>query len=237
MSWIEVEQRLKIDKRVVIPLGATEEHGFLSLLTDTLFVNYVTNAACSHTNVLRSPTVPFGCSAFAINFPGTISLRTLTLTYLLEDIVDSLYRQGFRRIVFVTGHGGNEVITGVLSELQIDRQFLNIYYRSAWAGMQDRIRELSEARGLGRTEHASWHEVFPFTRVGEVPDGDKTFLDSADTPLFPLNPRTARTYLGDGIVSGAYNLHDDSIMDELLRLCIVDLTQFLQSLPMTSASD
>lgn len=237
MNWMEVEQRLTTDKRVVVPLGATEEHGFLSLLTDTLFVNHVTGAACSQANVLRSPTVPFGCSAFAINFPGTISLRTITIAHLLEDIVDSLYRQGFRRIVFVTGHGGNEVITGVLSELQIDRQSLNLYYRSAWAGMQDRIKALSETRGLGRTEHASWHEVFPFTRVGEVPDGDKTFPDSADTPLFPLNPRTARIYLGEGIVSGAYNLHDDVIMDELLQLCIADLTQFLQALPMMPAPD
>ena len=237
MDWMEVEKRLRSDTRVVIPLGATEEHGYLSLLTDTLFVDYVTERACARTGVLVGPVLPFGCSAFAINFPGTISLRTATMCRVIEDIVDSLYRQGFRRMAFVTGHGGNEVITGALEEAQFDRCQLNIYYKNAWAGMKESVRQIEKELGFAKGEHASWHEEFWFTRIGAIPSRQKEFPESADFPTFPINPRTARMHLEDGVVGGRYTLEDDARMGKLLEMCVDALADFLSALPRTPADE
>lgn len=231
LNWMEVERRLQSDKRVVIPLGATEEHAFLSLCTDSLFVDRVTTRACIKAEVLLGPVVPFGCSAFAVNFPGTISMRTITMCRVIEDMVDCLYRQGFRRIVFVTGHGGNEVITGCLSELQLDRPGLALYYRMASAGMSQQIKQIERERNLAPSEHAAWTEVFDFTTVDVVPDQEMQFPVTPDFPTFPLNPRLARRYMGDGVQSGRYTINDHSIMEGLLEDCVGALYSFLCSLP------
>jgi creatinine amidohydrolase len=235
LNWMQVDERLKSDTRVVIPLGATEEHGYLSLLTDTLFVSRVVGEACRRAGVLMTPAVPFGCSAFAVNFPGTISLRTTTMCSLIEDIIDCLYRQGFRRLVFVTGHGGNEVITGVLSEAQLDRPGLTVYYKDAWAGMKEMIRRVEAENGFSQTEHGAWHEAFPFTRTTEIPRLSKGPAATPDFPIFPLNPRNARTHLGDGVVSGEYTLADDAAMEQYLESCVAALAEFIASLPPTPA--
>jgi creatinine amidohydrolase len=235
LNWVAVEDRLVHDCRIVVPLGATEEHGALSLASDTIFIDHVTLAACRQAGVLRAPTVPLGCSSFAVTYPGTISLRANTMTHVIEDIVDCLYRQGFRRIAFVTGHGGNEVITGVISELHLDRPQANIYYRNAWDGMTPEVHRISDAQDLGRAEHASWIEVQPDTRVGPVPSGTKRFPDTPDFPLFPLNSRTAREHLGDGVVEGAYDLGDEAELARLRELCVAHLARFLLGLPPTPA--
>jgi creatinine amidohydrolase len=231
LSWMGVADRITGDTRIVVPLGATEEHGYLSLLTDTLFVDRVTTGACERAGVLVAPPLPFGCSAFAVTFPGTISLRAVTMCHVIDDIVDSLYRQGFRRIVFVTGHGGNEVITGVISEAHLDRPQLTVYYRNAWAGMDEWVRSEEQTHDLGRTEHAAWHEEFSFTRVGAVPAARKDFPQSADFPLFPLNARTARDFLDDGVVSGSYSVGEDADAERRLQMCVDELARFLSTLP------
>jgi creatinine amidohydrolase len=235
LNWMDVAARLQSDTRVVIPLGATEEHGYLSLLTDTLFVNRVAGAACRRAGVLMTPAVPFGCSAFAVNYPGTLSLRTATMCRLVEDIIDCLYRQGFRRLIFATGHGGNEVITGLLSEAQLDRPGLVVYYKDAWAGMKDAVRSVEAEQHLSKTEHGAWHEAFAFSRTTEVPPLQKEVPSTPDYPAFPLNPRTARTHLGDGVVGGAYTIADDAKMEQLFAMCVAALTDFINSLPKTPA--
>lgn len=233
LDWMSVAKRLETDTRIVIPMGATEEHGYLSLCADTIFAEHVSRNACQAVGVLRAPPIPFGCSAFSVNFPGSVSLRTVTICHLIEDIIDCFYRQGFRRLVFATGHGGNEVITGILAEQQIDRPQLNVYYYNLWAGMNDAVRALEAERDLGRSEHASWTEVQPDTVVTAIPEARKEPPGGPDYPLFPLNPRTARHFLGDGVVAGTYNLRDEKLLDDLREQCVDHFAGFLRTLPPT----
>jgi creatinine amidohydrolase len=113
LSWTEIAEYLARDDRVILPLGATEEHGpHLGLGTDSLEAEAIAVEAGEMAGIPVCPTLDYGMSAAMMNFPGTISLRPATLVLVLEDILRALHRHGFRRILIVNGHGGN---TGSIS--------------------------------------------------------------------------------------------------------------------------
>ncbi len=103
LNWMEVETLVKKDDRLIIVLGACEEHGYLSLLTDVKIPLSLADAASQRTGVLVAPPVNFGCSPYFTTYPGTISLRAATLMDLTEDIVRSVTGYGFKRLLFLNG--------------------------------------------------------------------------------------------------------------------------------------
>lgn len=108
MSWEQVGEYLKRDNRVILPLGAMEQHGrHLGLGTDHLEAEAIARGTGEKTQVAIAPTLNFGMSHAHLSFPGTLSLQPSTLIAVLEDLFRSLYRHGFRRALVVNGHGGN----------------------------------------------------------------------------------------------------------------------------------
>jgi creatinine amidohydrolase len=110
---------------MVLPVGATEQHGpHLPLGTDFLIVEHVTRAAAlqarSFIDVLVAPTFQTGSSHHHLPFGGTISLATERYYGALRDMTASLIQSGFRRIFIVNGHGGNhELIELVVRDLAL----------------------------------------------------------------------------------------------------------------------
>lgn len=98
------------EKIVLLPLGATEQHGpHLAVGTDTDIVTKIATAAESllAEDVILCPSLPFGSSHHHLPFGGTISVVPENYTAVLVDIVSSIIESGFRRIVLLNGHGGN----------------------------------------------------------------------------------------------------------------------------------
>ena len=101
----------------VLPFGATEPHGLhLPYATDTLQCDVVGKHICRQAysrgaKVLLLPTIPFGVNTNHLKIPGglALSVTPTTLLKLLTDLVDSLERQGIRKLVLLNGHGGNEL--------------------------------------------------------------------------------------------------------------------------------
>lgn len=94
-------------RTVLIPFGATEEHGcHLPLATDTLHAMEVGRRLAEVRTIFVAPPVHYGVCRSTSNHPGTISISTATLRSLALDLVDSLYRQGLRNFVLLTGHAG-----------------------------------------------------------------------------------------------------------------------------------
>jgi creatinine amidohydrolase/Fe(II)-dependent formamide hydrolase-like protein len=110
LSWSEIKNLISEGwTKTIIPLGATEQHGpGLPQGVDTWHGEETALRAASKLGkTLVAPAVPFGYSPEHIAFPGTISIREKTLSYLLEDIAESLARSGFTFVYFWFGHGGD----------------------------------------------------------------------------------------------------------------------------------
>jgi creatinine amidohydrolase len=95
--------------RIIVPLGATEQHGpGLPLGVDTWHGSETAlRAAARLDRTLVAPAVNLGYSPEHWAFPGTLSLRRETVAAVLEDIAESLARSGFAFVYFWFGHGGN----------------------------------------------------------------------------------------------------------------------------------
>jgi creatinine amidohydrolase/Fe(II)-dependent formamide hydrolase-like protein len=124
-TWPEIEARLKISSAIVIPVGSNEQHGPTGLLgTDWLCPEIIARTAQNDGDLLVGPTFNVGMAQHHLAFPGSISLRPSTFIAALGDWVRSLAGQGFDRIYFLNGHGGNiATIEAAFSELYAEASF------------------------------------------------------------------------------------------------------------------
>ena len=108
MTWPEVEEYLKNSTGIILPIGSTEQHGPTGLIgTDAICAETLAWKAGELADAAVAPTLAVGMSEHHMHFPGSVTLRPITLISVIRDVVLSLARHGFRRIFVVNGHGGN----------------------------------------------------------------------------------------------------------------------------------
>jgi len=109
LTWPEVES-LSRDIPVVVPVAALEQHGrHLPVFTDSMLLGEVVRrvSLAMDDRVLFAPLMWLGNSHHHMDFPGTMSASPRLYLDLLNDLTENLLTHGFRRIVFLNGHGGN----------------------------------------------------------------------------------------------------------------------------------
>jgi creatinine amidohydrolase len=220
LNWFDVETYLKSEDRLMLVLGACEQHGYLSLLTDVKIPLALADAASERTGVLVAPPLNFGSSSYFLAYPGTFSLRVSTLLDVVEDLVRSAYRHGFRRILVLNGHGGNDAARGRLYEIATELSDLHLAWYAWW---QSHSTEQVSFKHALKPSHASWMEAFPFTQVSDLPEGEKA------PPHVPglMGADEARRVYGDGVFGGVYRA-DPAVMDELFAATLADVLQLLR---------
>jgi creatinine amidohydrolase len=103
---------LSKDTPVVFPVAALEQHGrHLPLFTDSMLMGEIVRRAAERlgNRVLFAPLMWLGNSDHHMDFAGTLSAPPRTYLDLLSGLMDNFIQHGFRRIVFINGHGGNDV--------------------------------------------------------------------------------------------------------------------------------
>jgi creatinine amidohydrolase len=220
MNWMMVEKYLRKDKRVILIIGACEQHGYLSLLTDIKIPLAIAEAASQNTGVLVAPPLNFGISTSFLTYPGTISFRTTTLMDAVEDIVRSLYGVGFRKFMVINGHGGNLPVRSRLHEMMNVLDDLQAIFYSWW--MEPNVQKVMEKHGVPGF-HGGWMESFNFTRVVDLPKGEK----KAPKPTRMLNAKENRKTYQDGVYGGRFQ-PDDKILDEIFRIAVADIFELLK---------
>jgi creatinine amidohydrolase len=206
LNWMQLEEYLARDDRIVLPLGSTEQHGYLSLGTDNILAERVSLEAAEPLGVPVLPVLPYGLTPAFAAFPGSPSLRLETFAAVLRDLLESLYGQGFRRFLLVNGHGGNTPAGSLAREWLAGQPDAQVIFHSWWSSE----RVLARAREIDpEPSHANWFENFPWTRLPDVelPEGRKPPLDQA--AYLVAGPAQIRELLGDGVFQGAYELPDE----------------------------
>jgi creatinine amidohydrolase len=223
LNWMDVEKYLAREKRLILVLGSCEQHGYLSLMTDTKVPAALADAISRQNGVLVAPALGFGHSPYFLTYPGTISLKISTYISLVEDIIRSVYSQGFRGILIMNGHGGNEPVQARLSELANELKGMKIAWYSWWTS--GKVKEIAQANDLPLT-HASWLESFQFTRVADLPTEPKAPVRHEETLRSAVETRIA---VGDGNFGGPYRVSDE-IMDQVFNACATEATRLLKGL-------
>jgi len=221
LNWMDVERYLERDNRLILILGACEQHGHLSLLTDIKIPLALADSASKRTGVLVAPPLNFGISPYFLDYPGTLSLRVKTMISAVEDIVRSVHRQGFRRILILNGHGGNSSVRHHLGEVNNDLPELKVIWFDWWTSHS--IEAIAQKHNL-KPGHANWMEAFSFTIVGDLPGESKT---PPKVPSAIMDAKTTREVYGDGSFGGAYRV-DDEIMQEVLQAALDDVLLLLK---------
>ena len=209
-NWMQIEEYLGRDDRIVLPTGSTEQHGYLSLGTDAILAERVAAEAAQPLGVPVLPVLPFGMAPYFAAFPGSMSLRITTYIEVLRDLLDGLAAQGFGRIAIVNGHGGNSPVTGFIREwiCQPRRQRVQVLFHS-WYNAP--LAAAAASKFDDDQMHGGWVENFPWTRVAGAS------MPADPKPVIPrelfgqLDPGQVRAAAPDGMLGGAYARPDEDM--------------------------
>ena len=209
MTWGQVEAYLKGDDRCILPIGSTEQHAQMSLAVDTILAENVSVEAAAPSGVPVFPTMPYGLAPYFLGYPGTVSLRVETLLAFVRDFVASAYRTGFRRILIVNGHGGNNPVGALARELMGEHKGCSIKFHNWWIGPK-MLAAVNKVDTTG--SHANWWENFPWTRLPNIasprepkPNFDRDLMTAS-------SPEGVRALIGDGSFGGEYQKPDEIML-------------------------
>ena len=113
----EFEEAVKVSKGVcVVPIGCLEKHGPHSPLgTDTIIAAGTAIKAAEIEPVVIFPTMFFGDKSGAGEFPGTVVFSLETRWHIFRETCNEIHRNGFKKILFLNGHGGNKDMLGAFT--------------------------------------------------------------------------------------------------------------------------
>lgn len=158
-------EQLRVDaptSLVVLPLGATEQHGpHLPTGTDYFTVEAIAREAAGSTSipVIVAPALPFGSSDHHLIFGGTLSLGTETYYKALRELLESMVTAGFTRIFLLNGHGGNHELAELAARDVALKHPVSIAAGSYWTIAWDALIAAEAHRGRRLPGHAGDFET------------------------------------------------------------------------------
>jgi creatinine amidohydrolase len=196
MRWPEVGAELHKIQTVILPVGATEEHGpHLPLCTDTLEAVAVAKEVSERRGLFLAPALPYGVCRSTRGFPGTITVGHDALRAFALDLLLSLHDSGFGRVLVLTGHAGGQHMSALEQACQraVEKRNMRISLVSLFALIDPAA---VEARGDG---HAGEVETSMLMFLRE------DLVKGKPEGYFPKRPRflikkDVRHLMGNGIM-------------------------------------
>ena len=104
----DLRKMIKKKKQIaIIPVGSIEQHGpHLPISTDSDIVTEIASKLSERINGILIPTITYGISNEHFPF-FNLSIKKSTLSRILEDLCESLIKNGISRILIINGHYGN----------------------------------------------------------------------------------------------------------------------------------
>ena len=175
LSWTEIAALPDRENTVIVlPTGATEQHGpHLPCAVDTVICSGVVGHALKRlapeVRAFALPPITYGKSEEHLHFPGTITLTGETLLATMIEVMESVYRSGFRKLLIVNGHGGQPQIMEIAArEMRLRHGDYIVVPQHTWrlphvAGRYMAEREKKLAMHAGHAETAIMLALAPDT--------------------------------------------------------------------------
>lgn len=192
MIWDQLtsEQLHGLDRSipVLLVMAATEQHGpHLPLATDRLigefFSKKLHEAVPDHLLIL--PAVAVGCSDHHMGFAGTLSLSHDSFRNQVKDIIRSVIRHGFQKIILLNSHGGNQAVGQVVLE-QLGHEYPDVHFvmTTWWRIAMKRLYEITET-GPGGVGHAGEFETSLMLLIAPHLVVKENIYPKSNRPTFP----------------------------------------------------
>lgn len=212
---------------VMLPIGATEQHGLhLPVGVDTLSAIAVAHGVSAQTGIPVLPALPYGCSlGHSKKWAGTISLRPETLAKLVLEITEWVYSAGFNRLLLLNGHVTNWApLRCGLENVRHTYPDLRIALRSIWE-ISPRIHQFYHQ------DAANFHANCAETSVMLALRPDLVQMDKAmDEPDRSASCFFAYTVNHESVhgAVGSPSKGDRAFGEQILQLCIDELSTQLK---------
>ncbi|MBA3708390.1 MAG: creatininase family protein [Planctomycetes bacterium] len=219
LTWMEADAAANAGKVAVIPIGAIEQHGpHLPLDVDCLLPRGVALRAAEAIpdELVLLPTIVHGYTAHVMDFPGTINIDHERFIGMVIDVGRSLAYHGFKKIIFLNGHGSNMpnldiacrrvnletdaecLVAAWWSLLTVDPAFMPAWRQSAFPGGCGHACELETSAYL----HLSGDDVRTELIADEAIAYNAVGSDFQWCDLFGSGPATVTSWTSTYTVSG-----------------------------------
>jgi creatinine amidohydrolase len=198
---------------VLLPVGTVEAHGASAIGTDNYIPEAIARLQAKRLNALIAPTLPYGITRSLYRYPGSITIQPKNYGPFVADVLESLADHGFRHLIVLNGHGGNN---NVLKEAAYDVHYRRQVYIAVihwWQLVSDVTKEhFGQVGGHGGIDETAcmqaidpalvnkgeYTEKMAFQMTGgadvfPVPGSILIYTEGEGFPNFDLEQ--ARTYL------------------------------------------
>lgn len=184
MTNPEVEAFLKTNHTVIIPTGATEQHGpHAPLLTDVIIPNEIARRIAPGIGAVVAPAINYALSYPHVGFTGLVHIRIPTFMALIEDLCVAFANSGFKRIIFLNGHYDNTYAIAYACANAADKigKDVKAFPVNYWDALTP--EEIDEFSGLKNGLHANLAETSAVMAINpNLVDLEKA---NAEFPPFP----------------------------------------------------
>src|SRR4029453_9247052 len=190
MSNREIEAFLVSHHTVIVPTGATEQHGPNGpLATDVLIPQEVARGVAPQIGAVVAPPISYALSYPHVGFTGLVHIRIPTFMAMIADLSASFAAAGFTRIIFLNGHSHNPYAIAYACADAADRmpKGVRAFPVNYWDGFT--ADEVAEFSGMKNGLHANAGETSAVLAI----NADLVDLEHANAEFPPFPELTVNT--------------------------------------------
>jgi creatinine amidohydrolase len=149
----ELRERARADAIVILPVASLEQHGphlpveVDSMLGETVAVRAARKIVERRQSAVVLPVLWTGLSEHHMSFGGTVTLDFPTFSAVIESVCRSVLRDGFKRIVLLNAHGGNENALRTITDELTPKLGVPIVQFTYWYAAAVAIADILETQG------------------------------------------------------------------------------------------